>query len=825
MGKGWDRFKTILLNIFTEEVEVEVKEPKKQPAQEQQPIRKEVKETVRVRKSNVQQTASMNETQRRLNRDKNSFRFPVIPDSPKERQMKQEQGAEEAYIEKIAKEKQFIYEKQLQRKQQKKQPVATMEKQPSNKQQRPVKTEAELALERRLAEQEQRRLQRRKVRKYSEQHVGSYERQYAAYEKEKSLKQMDKIPAFVRRANSDEEEQVKRREQSEEPSVQEMPEHHVEEQANTHSKKEVPVISPYSTPDELDTIFRKIDAVLTEDEHDTDKAFEQPETELVYTKRDDLVDQTTDGQIQDSPIVEQLLNKQAEITTKRIDAKEQEVDGLKQDSDDIAKRIEQVRTTEPKVTTDAPIVHDIPHYLLDDPQDNDVDDQAWLEEQQFLLERTLTHFKIRAKVVHVTQGPTVTRFEIQPELGVKVSTIRNLADDLKLNLAAKEIRIEAPIPGKNTVGIEIPNAFPQMVTLQQIIESDAFEVASSPLSIALGVTIEGDPLITDIGKMPHGLIAGATGSGKSVCINTILLSLLYKANHDDVKFLLIDPKMVELAPYNGIPHLVSPVITDVKAATAALKWAVQEMEDRYEQFVHAEVRNITKYNEKVTAGHIQGNKMPYIVIVIDELADLMMVSPQDVEDAICRIAQKARACGMHLLLATQRPSVDVITGLIKANIPTRIAFTVSSQVDSRTIIDTNGAEKLLGRGDMLFMENGSGRSLRLQGPFVTDEEIERVTAYMRQIAEPNYLFEQEQLLVRMEEEEQDELFEEVLLFVLEQNQASTSLLQRQFRIGYNRAARLIDTLHAHGVISAQNGAKPREVLITYEQADELFFTK
>ncbi len=465
-----------------------------------------------------------------------------------------------------------------------------------------------------------------------------------------------------------------------------------------------------------------------------------------------------------------------------------------------------------------------PMDLLADPVIQDVDDMKWVQEQQRLLEQALNNFNIAAKVVHVTQGPSVTRFEIQPELGVKVSKIRNLADDLKLNLAAKEIRIEAPIPGRNTVGIEVPNQFPQMVTLKEIVETSVFHQHASPLTIALGLTIEGEPLITNIEKMPHGLIAGATGSGKSVCINTILISLLYKSHHDEVKFLLIDPKMVELAPYNGIPHLISPVITDAKAATAALNWAVNEMESRYEKFVQASVRNIEKYNEKVVNGQLDDEKMPFLVIVIDELADLMMVSPQDVEDAICRIAQKARAAGIHLLLATQRPSVDVITGLIKANIPTRIAFTVSSQVDSRTILDSNGAEKLLGKGDMLFIENGSGKSLRLQGPFVSDDEINRVTNYMRSIAKPNYFFEQEQLLNVTEMEDEDELLHDVIVFVVENNQASTSLLQRQFRIGYNRAARLIDLLYDKGIIGGPNGSKPREVLLTKSQLEDYLKT-
>ena len=488
--------------------------------------------------------------------------------------------------------------------------------------------------------------------------------------------------------------------------------------------------------------------------------------------------------------------------------------------DKAAKRTEV--KADPIINVQAQAKEAFPYYLLNDPVEKGNDDHIWVEQQQQLLEQTLKHFNVGAKVVKATQGPSVTRFEVQPELGVKVSKVKNLSDDLKLNLSARDIRIEAPIPGKNTIGIEIPNKNSQMVGLQGVFETEQFKDSKSPLTIALGLTIEGLPLITNIQKMPHGLIAGATGSGKSVCINTILISLLYKASHEDVKFLLIDPKMVELAPYNGIPHLVAPVITDVKAATAALKWAVNEMEERYERFVQEGVRDIERYNHKVIKQNRPAEKMPFIVIVIDELADLMMSSPQDVEDAISRIAQKARACGIHLILATQRPSVDVITGLIKANIPTRIAFSVSSQVDSRTIIDSSGAEKLLGRGDMLFVENGAGKSVRLQGPFVSDDEIERVTNHARSIASPNYLFEQEQLLEQINaDEEEDILLEEVIQFVLKHNNASTSLLQRQFKIGYNRAARLIDTLEFRGIISGQNGSKPREVLVTNSQIEEM----
>ncbi len=439
-----------------------------------------------------------------------------------------------------------------------------------------------------------------------------------------------------------------------------------------------------------------------------------------------------------------------------------------------------------------------------------------------LLENTLRQFHVKAKVVHAMKGPAVTRFEVQPEPGVKVSKITNLSDDIKLSMAARDIRIEAPIPGKQAVGIEVPNRQPEMVGLQEIFESNAFKNDPSPLSVGLGLDIGGDTVVTNLKKMPHGLIAGATGSGKSVCINTILISMLYKAHHEDVKFMLIDPKMVELAPYNNLPHLVSPVITDVKAATSALKWAVKEMEERYEKFVTEGARDVERYNEKMIQQDRRSEKMPYLVIVIDELADLMMVSPQEVEDSICRIAQKARACGIHLLLATQRPSVDVITGLIKANIPTRIAFSVSSQVDSRTIIDTAGAEKLLGKGDMLFIENGAGQSVRIQGAFVSDDEIERVTNYVKKTAPPNYLFEQEELIQQVSSEEStDELFEEAVQFVIEQNGASASLLQRRFKVGYNRAARLIDQMADYGIISESKGSKPRDILLTSQQVEDM----
>ena len=446
--------------------------------------------------------------------------------------------------------------------------------------------------------------------------------------------------------------------------------------------------------------------------------------------------------------------------------------------------------------------------------------EDWLFNQEQLLNETLKNFNVGARVVNVTQGPSVTRFEVQPEPGVKVNKITNLSDDIKLSLAAKDIRIEAPIPGKHTIGIEVPNETSRPVLLSEIVRTDGFSENSSSLAVALGLDIAGTPVVTDLRKMPHGLIAGATGSGKSVCINTMLVSLLYKAHPDDVKLLLIDPKMVELAPYNNIPHLVSPVITDVKAATASLKWAVEEMERRYELFAHTGVRDINRYNELAIEHKRYAEKLPYIVIVIDELADLMMMSPADVEEAICRIAQKARACGIHLIIATQRPSVDVITGLIKANVPTRVAFSVSSQVDSRTIIDISGAEKLLGRGDMLFLENGSSKPFRLQGTFVSDQEIDEIVAFVRNQKKPEFLFEQEELIKKSQvTEDEDELFYEACSFVIEQGGASTSSIQRRFKIGYNRAARLIDMMENNGFISEGRGSKPRDVLISPEELD------
>ncbi|MEB1807840.1 MAG: DNA translocase FtsK [Bacillaceae bacterium] len=460
-----------------------------------------------------------------------------------------------------------------------------------------------------------------------------------------------------------------------------------------------------------------------------------------------------------------------------------------------------------------------PIQMLNIPPRQEEESTDWLNEQGEILESTLQNFNVSAKVIHVTKGPSVTRFEIQPAPGVKVSKITSLTDDIKLCLAAKDIRMEAPIPGKHAIGIEVPNMKSDPVFLREILRRGEFQKGSA-LTVALGLDISGHPIVTDLAKMPHGLVAGATGSGKSVCINSILVSLLYKATPDQVKLLLVDPKMVELAPYNELPHLVTPVITDAKQATAALKWVVAEMERRYELFSQRGVRDIGRYNDLYSEAPAKP-ALPYIVVVIDELADLMMVSPQDVEEAICRIAQKARACGIHLLLATQRPSVDVITGLIKANVPTRIAFSVSSQVDSRTIIDMNGAERLLGKGDMLFHENGTAKPVRVQGTFVSDEEIERVIEFVKKQRKPQYLIENEHLnKVQEIDGQEDDLFEEACYYVIEQDGASASSLQRRFRVGYNRAARLIDMMEAKGIVSEAMGSKPRNILMSVTEFEE-----
>jgi DNA segregation ATPase FtsK/SpoIIIE, S-DNA-T family len=436
------------------------------------------------------------------------------------------------------------------------------------------------------------------------------------------------------------------------------------------------------------------------------------------------------------------------------------------------------------------------------------------------LEKTFESFGVKAKVLKVHLGPAVTKYEVYPDVGVKVSKIVNLTDDLALALAAKDIRIEAPIPGKSAVGIEVPNGEISMVTLREVLEAPQFSGQKSPLAIGLGRDISGEPIIADLSKMPHLLVAGATGSGKSVCVNGIITSILMRAKPHEVKMMMIDPKMVELNMYNGIPHLLAPVVTEPKKAAQALKRVVSEMERRYELFSHSGTRNIEGYNESIRKqnGRSEAKQpfLPYIVVIVDELADLMMVASGDVEDAITRLAQMARAAGIHLIIATQRPSVDVITGVIKANIPSRIAFSVSSQTDSRTILDMGGAEKLLGRGDMLFFPSGASKPVRVQGAFLSDEEVETIVDHC--VSQQKAQYQKEMIPTEEAEpaimESEDDLFSDAVKLVVDMQTASVSMLQRRFRIGYSRAARLIDTMESKGIVGPYEGSKPREVLIS-----------
>ena len=447
------------------------------------------------------------------------------------------------------------------------------------------------------------------------------------------------------------------------------------------------------------------------------------------------------------------------------------------------------------------------------------------------LQKTLYSFGVSAKVENVSVGPAITRYELKPAEGVRVSKIANLADDIALNLAAESIRIEAPIPGKQAVGIEIPNKENEVVHFRDIVDTEKFASHKSKLAFALGKDVAGEEIITDIAKMPHVMIAGATGSGKSVCINTLISSIIYKAKPSEVKLVMVDPKIVELSVYNGIPHLLIPVVTDPRKAAGALAWAVQEMENRYATFAAKGVRDLKGYNEAVKKESEIGT-LPHIVIIIDELADLMMVAKNDVEDAICRLAQKARAAGMHLVIATQRPSVDVITGLIKANIPSRIAFAVSSQVDSRTILDMVGAEKLLGKGDMLFYPAGAPKPVRIQGAFVSDSEVEKIVDFVKTEGEPKYnedIIESienanksdREMVEEASEDDTDPFLMDAIEVVVETGQASTSFIQRRFKVGYARAGRIIDQMEERGIISGYQGSKPREVLMSKERWQEL----
>lgn len=460
-----------------------------------------------------------------------------------------------------------------------------------------------------------------------------------------------------------------------------------------------------------------------------------------------------------------------------------------------------------------------PLSLLDKGHSRSVDRQQEVQDNAKKIEMLMSSFGVDAHIVHASRGPAVTRYELEPGPGVKVSRIVNLADDIALQLAATDVRIEAPIPGKAAVGIEVPNRTVDAVALRDVLSQDEFQQAQGGVVVGLGEDITGQPVITDLTKMPHLLVAGSTGSGKSVCINTLITSVLFRSYPDEVKLILIDPKVVELAGYNRLPHLLTPVVTDPKKAAGVLRWAVREMENRYKLFASSKVKDIRRYNEVHP-----DETLPLIVIVIDELADLMTVAPADVEEAICRLAQMARAAGLHLVLATQRPSVDVITGTIKANVPSRISFAVSSQIDSRTILDMGGAEKLLGKGDMLFYPIGAAKPRRVQGAFVSDVEVEKVVNYIADQASPTYsetVTEAAAVTTTDAPQWDDELLPDAIRMVMETEQASVSMLQRRFRIGYTRAGRLIDTMENMGIVGPNVGSKAREILLTADEAERL----
>ncbi|HOO27937.1 MAG TPA: DNA translocase FtsK, partial [Lachnospiraceae bacterium] len=466
---------------------------------------------------------------------------------------------------------------------------------------------------------------------------------------------------------------------------------------------------------------------------------------------------------------------------------------------------------------------------------SNVDSTRQLKETAARLQQTLGNFGVHVTITDISQGPTVTRYEMQPEQGVKVSKIVSLTDDIKLNMAATDIRIEAPIPGKAAVGIEIPNKENSTVMFRDLIESSEFRHSQAKLSFAVGKDISGQIVVTDIAKMPHLLIAGATGSGKSVCINTLIMSILYKTNPDDVKLIMVDPKVVELSIYNGIPHLMIPVVTDPKKAASALHWGVSEMTDRYNKFAELGVRDLKGYNKKIeTMQNVpeeeRQKKLPQVIIIVDELADLMMVASNEVEESICRLAQLARAAGIHLIIATQRPSVDVITGLIKANMPSRIAFSVSSGVDSRTILDMNGAEKLLGKGDMLFYPQGYAKPARIQGAFISDQEVSDVVDFLKDhTGGEGYRADIEEKITSGiasasfgagAASDRDQYFTEAAKFIIDKDKASIGMLQRVFKIGFNRAARIMDQLAEAGVVGEEEGTKPRKVLMSMEQFEQ-----
>lgn len=534
--------------------------------------------------------------------------------------------------------------------------------------------------------------------------------------------------------------------------------------------------------------------------------------------------------------LKELERQEAEKLDNELNIKMPDEDGelFKKAEEEKEDKTKQVLTLEHTLTVEDQNYEFPPIELLSEGQITAKNSKKAIADTASKLQRTLHSFGVAAKVENVSVGPTITRYELKPAEGVRVSKIANLSDDIALNLAAETIRIEAPIPGKQAVGIEIPNKEKNMVSLREIIEDEKFQSSKSKLSFAVGKDAAGETIVSDIAKMPHVLIAGSTGSGKSVCINTLITSIIYKAKPSEVKLVMVDPKVVELSVYNGIPHLLIPVVTDPRKAAGALAWAVQEMVNRYHLFAEKNVRDISGYNEALEREGVE-EKLPQIVIIIDELADLMMVAAKDVEDAICRLAQMARAAGMHLVIATQRPSVDVITGVIKANIASRIAFAVTSGVDSRTILDSIGAEKLLGKGDMLFYPSGAMKPQRVQGAFVSDSEVEKIVTFLKNNGGPTY---SEDVLEKIEkanssdmeldkdeEDDTDELLMEAIQMCVDMGQASASALQRRFKIGYTRAGRIIDQMEERGIISGYEGSKPRKLLITKERWEELKMAK
>lgn len=544
--------------------------------------------------------------------------------------------------------------------------------------------------------------------------------------------------------------------------------------------------------------------VYTDEAADSYEA--DPDYEADYAEQDE-----TDDTVQDAPVPTDLAHETDVLQSDMADLKPVEVEKTAATADVGTAGTSAV----PKAEGKRP--YHLPPMTMLNPgkgQSGGLSDEV--RQNARILQETLQSFNIDAKILNASQGPAVTRYELEPAAGVKVSKIVHLADDIALKLAATDIRIEAPIPGKAAVGIEVPNKKLSGVTIRDVLDTDAFKNTVVGVPVSLGKDIAGNPVIADLTKMPHLLVAGSTGSGKSVCINTFIASILFKQRPEDVKLILIDPKVVELSNYNGIPHLLTPVVTDPKKAASVLRWAVREMDDRYKRFALTKTRDISRYNEL----HPE-EAMPFVVIIIDELADLMMVASNDVEESICRLAQKARACGMHLVLATQRPSVDVLTGLIKANVPSRIAFAVSSQIDSRTILDMAGAEKLIGKGDMLFYPMGASKPLRVQGAFISDAEIDKMTEFIKQQGGPEYDESVQKAQSEHSDSEidffEDELMMQAIDMVLETGQASASMLQRRFRIGYTRAARMVDTMEAMHIVGPSNGSKAREILMTPEE--------